>query len=294
MLEDLIFKLKVKLGSLLNLSTTYPIGNFELKLPAYHTLPGFQRKNKMYDKQIGAIAKVVAKHKPDSFVLDIGANVGDTAAEIRSATALPIVCIEGNEAFLAYLRPNAAKVGGCTLIEQFVGTDADDDQSYKVVNYGGTAKVVETKESDVKVHSLEVLLEQAKLDKSKLSLFKTDTDGFDFRILNANLRLINEIKPVIFTEYDFTFNKPDETEAIALISKLTDIGYHYLVYDNFGNFMQSIKANHLEAFEHLHLYLKSNKRYGGGLFYYDVLAVHERDKAIFEELIAEHKSKILK
>ena len=87
----------------------------ELELPLSHELPFYQHDHPRYDRQLGAIAAELGGP-----VVDIGANVGDTAAAIRAESDVPILCVEGDPAFFALLERNARAIGGVELERAFV------------------------------------------------------------------------------------------------------------------------------------------------------------------------------
>ncbi len=82
---------------------TYRIGRFELTLPADHPIDRYQKTYRLYDRVLGDIAHAVAAKYPDTTAIDIGANVGDTAALLCRDQDFPVLCIEGSPHFLKYL-----------------------------------------------------------------------------------------------------------------------------------------------------------------------------------------------
>ena len=82
----------------------YRVGAVELELPLSHELPFYQHDHPRYDRQLGAIAAELGGP-----VVDIGANVGDTAAAIRAESDVPILCVEGDA---RVLRPARAQRAG--------------------------------------------------------------------------------------------------------------------------------------------------------------------------------------
>ena len=93
----------------------YRIGSVELELPLSHELPFYRHDHPRYDRQLGAIAAELGGP-----VVDVGANVGDTAAAIRAESGVPILCVEGDPRFFALLERNARMIGGVELEHAFV------------------------------------------------------------------------------------------------------------------------------------------------------------------------------
>src|ERR1043165_3157314 len=88
-----------------NSITETKIGNYLIQVPGlnltfhYETKPG-------YGSQLGRLTSVVRQKHPKLGVVDIGANVGDTACIIKSAEDVPVLCIEGDEKSFAFLQKN--------------------------------------------------------------------------------------------------------------------------------------------------------------------------------------------
>src|SRR2546428_597296 len=74
-----------------------------IRLPWSHNLPNFRRQYPQYSSNVARIAKAIAQKYPDLTIIDIGSNVGDTVAFIRSATMAPILCIEADPRFFELL-----------------------------------------------------------------------------------------------------------------------------------------------------------------------------------------------
>ena len=83
------------------------IGRFELVLPTDHMLETYKRKFKLYDWILGEVARLVTAKYPDATAIDIGANVGDSAAVLSRHGDMPILCIEGHPTFITFLRDHS-------------------------------------------------------------------------------------------------------------------------------------------------------------------------------------------
>ena len=83
-----------------NVIIEYEYKNFELKFPFSHDYPLNKKIIPQYSENLGIIAKIVNQKYSNSPVVDVGANVGDSAAIISSYCYIPILCIEGNPKFI--------------------------------------------------------------------------------------------------------------------------------------------------------------------------------------------------
>jgi FkbM family methyltransferase len=190
-------------------SVRYRVGDVELELPLSHELPFYRRDHSHYDGRIGALARELG-----GSVVDIGANVGDTAAFIRAESEVPILCVEGDDRFFALLERNAARLGDVELEHAFV----DAPKRGRVERRAGTARIV-AGESVLPTKPLATILtEHARF--ARPALLKLDTDGMDVPILLANLELLERLRPALFFEYD-----PHLGATPDVFERLADVGY---------------------------------------------------------------------
>jgi FkbM family methyltransferase len=265
----------------------YTVGRTKLVLPVDHALDHYQTHWKRYDRALGEIARIVHGKYPDFCAVDIGANVGDSAALISTHHDVPTLCIEGTEAFLPFLRENARRIHGRVAIEvAFVGDEAVAGSFALQDNQVGSAKLVADpgRAGGIRVKRLETLLaESAGFERPRL--IKIDTDGFDFQIITSSAALLSDIKPVVFYEYA-PFEQPNGVvDGIRSFQALVQAGYrHFIVYDNFGNFLIHLNAENFAQFVDLNGYLCSNRVNGIAVPYYDLCAFTAEDFDLFDAL----------
>jgi FkbM family methyltransferase len=203
----------------------WPVGDADLLLPLSHPLPFYRHDHPLYDSAIGAIAA-----EAGGPVVDIGANVGDTAAEIRSHTNAPILCVEGDDRFFTILARNAPQLEPVELEHAFVEAPLHG----RVERGAGTTRVVEG-ESELRGKPLNQILAEHP-DFARPALVKLDTDGMDVPIILANLDFLARVKPVLFFEYD-----PHLGATPEVFDRLHDIGYGRMdVYENTGEYVRTV------------------------------------------------------
>lgn len=245
---------------------TYNIKEIPIRLPDDHALPHYQNRFRLYDKFLG----ILAKYLPSSqdFIVDIGANVGDTTALLLQYCSNPLICIEADKEFFGIMQNNLSKYQDrVTFVNSFVS--ANDFKNVELVKNHGTARAVETKNQIVKSNSLESILNDYNL--SNCILLKTDTDGFDFEILLSSLNLIKQHNPILYWENEISSSKDIEL-AKDLLKKLTEINYtKYIVLDNFGNPLTYEGTPQL--LEEINEYILNNSYTNHNTFYYtDIVA----------------------
>lgn len=208
------------------------VGEVEIELPLSHQLPFFRHAHPEYDRAVGRIAAELGGP-----VVDVGANVGDTAAAVRAETDAPILCVEGDARFFALLERNAARLGDVELERAYV----EGPERGAVERGAGTARVVEGAE-ELPSRPLRAILDAHPRFGSP-ALLKLDTDGMDVAILEANLDLLARRRPVVFFEYD-----PHLGAAPAIFERLADAGYARADwYENTGTLAASVRLP-----DHLH------------------------------------------
>jgi FkbM family methyltransferase len=236
---------------------------------------------------------------PDAVAIDVGANVGDTAAVLCRKRTLPVLCIEGHPRFVPYLRRNLARLpAGIEVAECLVGARAGTVPAASFTADHGTAMIDHgaagaADAPGVPVRLLaEVLLAHPRFARARL--LKTDTDGSDFEILQSSLEALAGTRPVLFFEYDPTLRPDGLAAARAAVAALVRAGYaSFLVHDNFGHYVRRIDARAptagQAAFAELDRYLFSNLYFGRRIYYYDVCAFSTADADLCDELESTHR-----
>lgn len=216
-------RLLVRLG---DPTVRYRIGEVELELPLSHELPFYQHDHPRYDRQLGAIAATLGGP-----VVDVGANVGDSAAAIRAESEVPILCVEGDATFFALLERNARAIGGVELERALVEGPARG----RIRGGAGTARVVEGGDALPSKPLAQILDEHRAF--ARPALIKLDTDGMDIPILLANLPLLAELRPVLFFEYDPYLGADPE-----IFERLREVGYATADwYENTGEHVATVE-----------------------------------------------------
>lgn len=262
----------------------YNIKEIPISLPDDHALPHYQKRFRLYDKFLG----VIAKHLPNNqdFIVDIGANVGDTTALLLQYCLNPIICIEADEDFFCLLKDNLSEYKQrISFVNSFVsGTDF---KNVELVKNQGTARAVETKNKIVKSDSLESIIKN--FNSGKCILLKTDTDGFDFEILLSSLSIIKEDSPILYWENEISSLK-DVEMARNLLNKLGDMNYtKYIILDNFGNPL--IYEGSSQLVDQINEYLLNNRYTENSTFYYtDIAAFPDRYSHLILEIASDYNN----
>ena len=126
----------------------YPFGKFLLDIPDDHKIVSIHREAAFYDRAFGFVIEEISRTSPDGVLLDIGGNIGDTAAFFASYVSNPIVSVEGNPDFTSYFKSNLRHFGEqVRLVEKFIRTDSLADLKLAYSGGAGTG-VLSVTESD--------------------------------------------------------------------------------------------------------------------------------------------------
>jgi FkbM family methyltransferase len=267
------------------------IGSYRIRLPYGSRLNLYQSKFRRYDMALGEIASLANATHVDLHAIDIGANVGDTAALIRKYADVPVLCIEGDARLLPILRANCVQMGPRVEIEpSFVGKSGTAIDAARIGSAGLNASLVHAvvpagsaaPANATRMSSMsEILARHPTFARARL--LKIDTEGFDFDIIGQSVDFLSDAKPILFFEYAPTF-RPDTPDAgPETLRLLASLGYtRFLFYDNYGNFLLSVTSENIDQCDDLHAYLLGNATYGPVVHYFDICAFHAEDLALAE------------
>lgn len=253
------------------------IGAATIELPFSHRLPMYLSWFPTYDRALPRLAARIAAHYPGSPIIDVGANVGDTAAMLRGAVDSSILCVEGDPVFHKLLVSNAKRIGNIEVIGAYAG------ESHGSINAasqrkGGTATLVQ-KPSELAILRVDDI---ATGSFAQAKLLKSDTDGYDAKVLRGAEGLLKEAKPVLFFEY-----APDMLEAkgdnpLELLAFLESLSYtRAIVWDNFGRLLTDVKLSEHRRLRMLADFFRGRVDQG----YCDLAVFHSADEALFEEVL---------
>lgn len=246
-------RLKRFVRKLCRVDLHYSCESYNLVLPPDHLLPTYQGKYSHYDRFLPHLAKSLPG---ETLVIDVGANVGDTALAMYFANpSLKFLSFEPDKKLFHYLKKNAIQISRQN-IALFPIALSDFETSFTIARGLGTASIkLRSNKSGVSTHTLDMVLTKLSPEfaNRKISIIKSDTDGHDAHVLLSGLRAIKKHKPLIFVEC--LINDPNELKAFdELFIKLASLGYlKSWIFSNVGELIGST-----ESFESLIPILKSS------------------------------------
>lgn len=202
-------------------------------LPWSHRLPDYAAASASYGQNLVDLAQLLAADSPLT-VLDIGANVGDSALQILHAADGKVLCVEGDTAYLEFLHLNVDADARISVVEALLAVD-DGAHRTKAVRVGGTTRFVTGNANDAMPSVTPTALRAAFPDFGELRLVKSDTDGYDVSLIPAVAEAWADGPPVLFFEYDPYLTRLAGLDPLDVWPRLANLGYADIaVWDHGG------------------------------------------------------------
>ena len=243
-----------------------------LMLPWSHRLPDYAVSGSAYGQNLVQLAAELADAGPLT-VLDVGANVGDSAVQILHAAQGRVLCVEGDPAYLKFLHLNTDADPCITVVEALLAVDPSA-APLTAVRSGGTTRFTE----GAMANSLPALtcdeLRERYPEFARLRLVKSDTDGYDVVLVPIIARAWHDNPPVLFFEYDPQLSRVAGNAPLEVWERLRELGYRRVaVWDNGGRPLGRTDVDEVTVLASI-LDRPFGKR---GHRYWDVAVVHESD-----------------
>lgn len=266
------------------------LGDYDMVINRDHALPMYLRNRPSYASNLPRLLLEVKKKYPDFKIVDIGANIGDTVALVRSKIDCPILCIEGEDFYFKILSKNIVQFKDVQAIKSYLG-EKSEAVSVKKENSGGTLSFFESSglkedsSSVLNITTLDMLSREYTDLFSEVKVVKIDTDGYDLKIIRGGQDFLKKNSPIIFFEYDRFFLNRANDEGISIFHIFASMGYGSVIFfDNVGRFILSTDVNNTKIIEQLYAY---TYRKCGAFPFYDVCVFPEADTDIADSFAGE-------
>ena len=257
---------------------TVSIGSCKIKAPLSHPLKRILEAIPQFGFNVTRLVQYSHEQYPDLKIIDIGANIGDTAAFVNNYRDLPVLCIDGDPRYFALLKSNVAGFKQTVCCLTLVG-EKDEEKNQTLVRDKGTAFLKEN-ENPVKFRSLENILDEFS-DFKTARFLKIDTDGYDASILKGSETYIRAQRPVLFFEYDPGLIQKQHEDPFGIFDFLQQCGYEFvLVYQNVGDYLISLQlsSDKDKIADLVNYYMGRNTS-----LYADLCVFHAQDAALFKK-----------
>lgn len=269
--------------------TVYTIAGHTFQLNLSHNLPIYQELCPLRDSNIARIAKIIGKKYKKFDSINVGANIGDSVAWIKSENATgAVLAVEGDDAYYPLLIENMKQFKKVTLAKSFISEKESTVKATLNRNVPGTMRLDSDENgTEVELQPLDKLL-TGKLEKFTTSKYMVvDTDGYDNRVIMGAGKFLKKSHPVVFFEYDPESLRVVGDEGPRVFPFLQKCGYQYLaIYDNNSDFLMGITLDQMDQIMMLHEYFAGR----AGWRYMDIVAFSKKDKDLFEEVVSTERA----
>jgi FkbM family methyltransferase len=229
----------------------HTVAGLPLVLPPEHDLPFYQRRDPTYDAYAEQLVAGLAAGVERMLVVDVGANVGDTAvACLGAAPNVDVVAVEGSSVFASYLRRNTEAYGDrCRVVEAFLGpVTGVTDRGYIATgaSTGRFASNAETGQAVDDFVSPEELLDLAGDGYDEVT-WKSDIDGLDIHMLVQHWKVIDGRCDTLWFEFDPASTLGDRDDPARLVELLAASGRKVAAYDNLGRRIVTLEGGRAVA-----------------------------------------------
>jgi len=252
------------------------IGQRKMKMLLSQKTPLYYAIFPYYDKALPRICKLLQKIDEKLIIIDVGANIGDTASLIAEKVSnASILCIEGNDVFLPFLYHNIKFIQNSSiLVEPKYCVDVLTSNKFSIETNMGTANLSASGDAEIEnIDTLDNMLNNNSIFKHA-NLLKIDTDGFEIMVLLGAKELLKQTHPMIFFEFTPAAYVARNQDPFYLIHLLESNGYNKaLFYDNFGVPVGIYDLCNKDTLNKLIDNIDNQK-----VFYYDILGIHQSDE----------------
>jgi FkbM family methyltransferase len=266
------------------------IQGVEMVLPRAHALPFYALDDSPYGQNLVSLARGIGAAEGRVVFLDVGANVGDSTAQVLDAVDGHAVCIEPDPRWLPYLEQNVA---GRADIESALLLTAASAAHLAPDHYKpGTTRYVETDAANAAASITVAELAERHPVLADVRLVKSDTDGYDVDLVPAIARTFAASRPVLFFEFHpgLTRAATPSVEPDGVWQLLHDLGYEQAaVWHNYGYPLGAAATADLPSYTHV-----LDEQGDASSDYWDVGVAHKDDPtglAVLAELMPQPLAK---
>ena len=225
-------RLRKRFGKII---VTREVAGATMAMPWAHRLPDYVAAFPSYGRNLVDLAESLRPDSRPVKLIDIGANIGDSALQILARTDARVLCVDGDPYWLPFLERNTKNESRITreaaLVVEQVGA-----ATLAPVRQSGTTRFVPS----AAPVAADQLTAQALRDRHPefhdVRLIKSDIDGYDCRIVPLLARAWADVDPVLFFEFDPDLTRRSGDEHPEHVwDELEQLGYvHAAVWTNFG------------------------------------------------------------
>lgn len=262
------------------------VGKYPILMPGNNLQLGNYKIYPDLNSQLGRLAAVIYKKYPGMTVIDVGANVGDTIAVLKSAIDLPVIAVEGDDVCFQFLQKNSQQFQHVSLIKSYLGERSQSvNVNLRHAGWNTTIIPEETGNRQIIFNTLDEIITSGGFAERQLKLLKVDVEGFDTIVLRGATEIIQQHKPVLFFEYNRKNMKVINEDGLSTILSFEKSGYDKIIFfDHKGNLVLATGMQNTGVITYMHNYISSEKNL---LAYYDICIFHKADTETADAFLAQ-------
>lgn len=248
-----------------------------LAIPWSHRLPDYACLFPSYGQNLVDLAVALGEIDKPLGVIDVGANIGDSAAQILAKVDARVLCVEADPEYIPYLERNVGSDNRCVIEFGLLIADIAEASGLGAVRKGGTTRFARYGAGGAAAAMAVAELPARHPELPPIRLVKSDTDGYDTTLIPPLARAYARSRPVLFFEYDHALTrKAGKPDPAAVWTELQDGGYSYVgIWDNFGKPINVLPIDEMRA----QAAVLDKPVTVRGYHYWDVAVVHADDDA---------------
>ena len=223
--------------------------------------------------------------------IDIGANIGDTAAIIRSRCEAPILCIEGDQMLTDMLSQNVARLGCVKQVHAYLD-ERREERQVNITKGGWNSTLLPIGSGpslSIAFTTLDDVIDD--VDRHRIKLIKLDIEGYECRALRGAQRTLLAGHPVVMFEHNRDALTSTGMDGTMIFSELRDHGYRStLIWDCNGRFLLRTSLDDMASIEDLHDYIAYPGKQLGYIYYLDVCVFHSEDEDLAERCLVTERA----
>ncbi len=264
------------------------VGKFQVWMPGYNVQAVNYRLYPDLNAQFGRLAKTIASKYPGMTLIDVGANVGDTIAVVKTEVDVPVIGVEGDEVTFSYLEKNSKQFNNVSIVKTFLGEKSEElNVNFEKSGWNATIIPDDKGGKQVQFKTLDAVISEGGFDNRMIKLLKVDVEGFDTIVLRGAGDIIRKHKPVVFLEYNRQNMISIKEDGLSTLLSFEQAGYNKVAFfDHKGTLILATSVKNKEVVTYLHDYASSAKNLIG---YYDICLFHEEDDQLAEQFLTLEK-----
>jgi FkbM family methyltransferase len=231
------------------------------------------------NSNLARVASSIHIFRPNSSFIDIGSNIGDTWAILRSTNSTnQILLIEGDIASFKWLKLNTATDSNVILWNGFIAPKNEGYQFEGSPNGSSGMLIKNSNNMNESIKSLDEVV--AHTNFKNIGLIKVDTDGLDTLIVRSGKNTILEYCPVLFLEIQ-PYHLFRNDNFFSFLDFLKDLGYeHLILWDSNGRLVTCMSISNVDVLSDLLPYFSGAPDF----LFLDIAFIHSSDSKMKDHL----------